>query len=307
MENREQGTGNRERASGEQGLSGEQGFMLLGLIVAIFLILLTLSVAATSIAFSLRREREEEAVRRGNQYVRAIQLYYRKNQHYPGSIEQLENTNNIRYLRKRYIDPMTGKDDWRMIAVGQNKTTVKGFFGEPLAGIASTGLGSAAGISSGLGGSAGASTTAVGATGATTTTGGSAAGGSTAGAAGGASATGSTDSGFGGSSSLGSASGMANTSGFGSMSGSTGPIMGVGLGATGNSVITPNEQTTYQSWEFLYDPRIEKLKAAAALNSGLGSTGQSTNGFGQTPSGFGSSTSSGTSQGTGTPQTPPQP
>jgi len=76
--------------------------MLLGLIVAVALILLALSVAATKVAFSLRREREAESVRRANQYVRAIRVFYRKNNKlYPGSIEQLENTNHIRYLRQR--------------------------------------------------------------------------------------------------------------------------------------------------------------------------------------------------------------
>ena len=133
--------------------SGEQGFMLLGLIVAIALILIALSVAASKEAFSLRREREVESARRANQYVRAIQLYYKKFGRYPASIEQLENSNNVRYLRQRYVDPLTGKADYRLIGVGQNQTTVKGFFGEPLAGIASTGLGAAAGLqSNGFGG-----------------------------------------------------------------------------------------------------------------------------------------------------------
>jgi hypothetical protein len=89
------------------------------------------------------------------------------------------------------------------------------------------------------------------------------------------------------------------------------------VGATGNSLVVLNEQTTYQSWEFLYDPRVEKLKAAAALNSGIGSAGAGalgqtpgspgqTGGFGQTPGGFGQ-TSGGfgqTPNGSGTP-TPP--
>ena len=126
---------------------GEQGFMLVGLIVAIFLILLALSVAAPKVAQDLRREREVEAVHRGNQYVRAIQLYYRKFGHYPGSIEQLEKTNNVRFLRQQYVDPMTGKVDWRLIKVGEAKTTVKGFFGQPLAGL-TPGVGSAAGTAS---------------------------------------------------------------------------------------------------------------------------------------------------------------
>ena len=127
---------------------GEQGFMLLGLIVAIAIILIGLGVAASKVAFSLRREREVESARRADQYVRAIRKFYLKNQHYPGSLEQLENTNNIRYLRQQYVDPLTGKDDYRLILVGQNKTQVKGFFGEPLAGIASAGLGAAAGMQS---------------------------------------------------------------------------------------------------------------------------------------------------------------
>jgi type II secretory pathway pseudopilin PulG len=58
--------------------AGEQGFMLLGLIVTIAIILIVLSVAASKEAFTLRREREAESVRRANQYVRAIQLYYKK-------------------------------------------------------------------------------------------------------------------------------------------------------------------------------------------------------------------------------------
>ena len=47
--------------------------------------------------------------------------------------------------------------------------------------------------------------------------------------------------------------------------------MGVGSSASGSSILIVNEQTTYETWEFLYDPRIEKLKAAAALNAGAGS------------------------------------
>jgi len=314
MDTREQETGNTEPQSAPV---AEQGYMLLGLIVAIALILIALSVAATEIAFSLRREREVEAVHRGNQYVRAIREYYLKNKHYPGSLEQLENTNNIRYLRQRYIDPMTGKDDWRMIAVGQNKTTVKGFFGQPLTGLPTGGgLGSAAGLASpGLGGAGGPGspgTTAVSGTGATSGAGGaagsaaasaagSAAGGAAAGT--GAGAAGPTDS-SGAAGTLGSAGGLASAGGLGGTPGTSGPIMGVGLGATGSSLIELNEQTTYQSWEFLYDPRVEQLKAAAALNAGAGSAaagglGQTPSGFGQAPGGVGGASPTGTPGSTG--------
>src|ERR1700730_9842981 len=122
----------------------EDGFALIGLVVAIFLILLVLSVAAPKVAMQMRREREVETVHRANQYTRAIRMFYRRNgNHYPNSIEQLEKTNNIRFLRQKYVDPLTGKADWRLIHVGEAKTTMKGFFGQPLPGMAG-GLGSAA-------------------------------------------------------------------------------------------------------------------------------------------------------------------
>ena len=289
--------------------SSEQGFMLLGLIVAVALILIALSVAASKEAFTLRREREVESARRANQYVRAIQLYYKKFGRYPATIEQLENSNNIRFLRQRYVDPLTGKADYRLIPVGQNQTTVKGFFGEPLAGIASAGLGAAAGMqSNGIGGAAGASgafgasgatgpTGATGPAGSTNASGSSGAFGGSSGSFGGSSGSfGDSSGAFGGSSGLGSAAGMQSPAGMG-LPGSTGPFMGVGSSATGNSIITPNEQTTYQTWEFLYDPRIEQLKLAAALNGGGpdalggGALGQSPNSMGQPPSGFGPSQS----------------
>src|ERR1700742_3403053 len=138
----------RRLAMLDRGRRGEEGTMLLGLVVAIFLILLALSVAAPTVARELQREREEETGQRAKQYVLAIQLYYKKiGGQYPSTLEQLEKTNNVRFLRQRYVDPLTGKADWRLIKVGEAKTTVKGFFGKPLTGLA-PGLGSAAGMAS---------------------------------------------------------------------------------------------------------------------------------------------------------------
>jgi len=275
--------------------TGEEGYMLLALMVAIALILLALSVAATDITFTLHREREAESVRRANQYVRAIQLYYKKFNHYPGSLEQLESTNNIRYLRQRYVDPLTGKPDWRLIAPGQNQTTVKGFFGEDLEGIATGGLGAAAGMQSG---GIGGATTANGASGGTGSM-------DSSGAFGGSSAaTGSSQSGSG----LGSAADM-KSSGMGG-SGMTGSLMGIGSSATGESILVVNGQTTYETWEFLYDPRIERLKVAAQLSnggvSGLGgSSSQSTDSLSQPGAGLNQPTNSnGTQNNNSANQTP---
>jgi type II secretory pathway pseudopilin PulG len=299
MKDRDLGTGSSEQALASR--RGEDGFMLLGLIVAMAIILLVLGVAASKVAFSLRREREVESARRAEQYVRAIRKFYLKTQHYPGSIEQLENTNNIRFLRKRYVDPLTGKDDYRLIAVGQNKTTVKGFFGQPLTGIPTAGLGSAAGMqSSGVPGAP----TGAGAFGATGTGGfGLTTGGGTTAGPGGTTTGGSpgTPGSAGGSgSTLGSAQGMASA-----LPGGVGPFMGVGSSATGSSILIVNEQTSYESWEFLYDPRLEKLRLAGALNAGAGSVGAGS--LGSTPGAPGNTTVNSTGVTAPVPAPTPQP
>jgi type II secretory pathway pseudopilin PulG len=288
-------------------LSGEEGFTLVGLVVAIFLILLVLGVAAPKVAKDLKRDREVEAMHRGNQYVRAVQLYYRKFGRYPGSIEQLEKTNNIRFLRQKYVDPMTGKPDWRLIHVGEAKTTVKGFFGAPLTGLA-PGLGSAAGLASsgGIGaGAAGASAGGVaGSAGMGGAASGSAFGGSSGSAFGGAPSGSAFSSGPAG---LGSGPGAAGGVGAGAGAGAAGvgagsaaggsgtnssstgipsglpggggAFVGIGSAATGASILDLNEQTSYETWEFIYDPRIEQLKAqvnlfgAAGTSTGAGSLG----------------------------------
>ncbi len=264
--------------------SGEDGFLLIGVLVAVFLVLLVLSIAAPTMARQLRREREVEAVHRGDQYVRAVQLYYKKTGgHYPGSMEQLEKTNNIRFLRQKYVDPMTGKADWRLIHVGEQKTTVKGFFGQPLTGVASSALGSASGTSFGggpstVGGGAGSPGGALG---------GSAAGGLGSGGlgtgSGGLSAGGTGPGGTVADGSTGSGSGSAGVSSQSATSfkGSGAPIVGFGSSAAGSSMVVLNEQTTYPTWEFIYDPRIEALKAKVnLLGGGMASSGASSFGSG---------------------------
>ncbi|WP_158943984.1 type II secretion system protein [Granulicella sp. S190] len=318
----------------------EQGFMLVGLIVAIFIILLVLSIAAPKVAMELRREREVEAVHRGNQYVRAIQLYYRKNNTYPATIDALAKGTPVKYLRQDYVDPLTGKADWRLIHVGEAKTTVKGFFGQPLAGLA-PGLGAAASqvSSGGTGNGAAGSNSAFGSSNSgasgsspgygssssssfgSSGSGSSAFGSSSSSGAGGFSS--STPSGTtSGSSTTGTGSsgsgsnGIAGTSTPGSpisgqsassFSGSGAPFVGVGIPKEATSIVVLNEQTTYNTWEFIYDPRIEQLKAKAGLlgggAQGIGgstpgsSIGGGTSSFGSSGSSFGSGSSGSSSFG----------
>src|SRR5882724_7904430 len=70
------------------------------------------------IAFEAQRSKEELLIDRGEEYSRAIQLYVRKWKKYPATMEDLESTNQVRFLRKRYNDPMTGKSEWRVVHVG---------------------------------------------------------------------------------------------------------------------------------------------------------------------------------------------
>lgn len=275
---------------------GEEGYLLLGAIVAVALVMIALSVAAVKVSFELKREREEESVHRANQYVRAIREFYLKFGRYPGSVDQLVNTNNIRFLRQKYVDPLTGKADYRLIIVGQNKTTPKGFFGEALTGLPGAGPGAAVGGSPAAGATANATPGGFGAgfgTGNTATMGFGAGGGISSAIAGGVQTSGGAGTVVGGGAATSSAPGGSNstssTTGSGGPGSNLGPIMGVGSSATGSSIITVNEQTSYESWEFLYDPRVERLRQQGQLNSGVGTTGGNAN-----PAGLGGSPQSGT-------------
>ncbi|HEY6444978.1 MAG TPA: hypothetical protein VIY53_00855 [Acidobacteriaceae bacterium] len=113
----------------------ESGYVLLAVIFLTFLLLLSLAIAAPKIAMSIQRDKDLETIHRGEQYKRALQLYYRQFGSYPTSIDQLVSTNNMRFLRKRYTDPETGKDDWKPVIYGQAHVRPLGFFGQPLSTI----------------------------------------------------------------------------------------------------------------------------------------------------------------------------
>jgi type II secretory pathway pseudopilin PulG len=95
--------------------SSQRGYMLITLMLGFALIAIGLLAVLPEIGQQIRRDREEEMRHRGTAYMRAIQHFYKKNGRYPSRLEELENTNNIRYLRKRYKDPInrdpeTGKE-----------------------------------------------------------------------------------------------------------------------------------------------------------------------------------------------------
>jgi type II secretory pathway pseudopilin PulG len=109
----------------------ESGYMLLTLMLMVSLLVIAAAAIVPTIAFEIRRDREEEMIHRGVQYSRAIRAYFKKFSRYPAKLEDLESTNNLRFLRKRYKDPITGQD-FKILRYGD----VKMSFGVPLAGAA---------------------------------------------------------------------------------------------------------------------------------------------------------------------------
>jgi hypothetical protein len=97
---------------------GERGFALLFVFLMASSIAILFYLELPRATFESQRVKESMLIERGEQYSRAVKLYVRKWNKYPANLEELENTNSIRYLRRRYKDPLTGKEEWRLVHVG---------------------------------------------------------------------------------------------------------------------------------------------------------------------------------------------
>ena len=95
------------------------GYAFVVLIMAMTVMLIALAAALPSVYHESQREKEEELIFRGNEYARAIYLFQRQFQRYPKSVDELIRTNNLRFLRHAYKDPMNSKGKWRFIHVAQ--------------------------------------------------------------------------------------------------------------------------------------------------------------------------------------------
>jgi|SRR5215469_3006951 len=119
------------------GRNQEQGYILLTLLLMMAVMGIVAATLVTDIKFEIQRDREEEMIHRGVQYSRAIRAYYKKFGRYPATLENLENTNQMRFLRKRYKDPMTGKD-FKLLHFGEVKMGMAGMTGSSVIPGAST-------------------------------------------------------------------------------------------------------------------------------------------------------------------------
>jgi len=100
----------------------ERGYILITMILFVALLAIGMAAMVPLITQQVKRDREEELIHRGVQYSRAIKHYVKKLGRYPTRIEDLESANNMRFLRRRYKDPITGKD-FRLLHLGEVQTS----------------------------------------------------------------------------------------------------------------------------------------------------------------------------------------
>jgi hypothetical protein len=109
------------RAASPAGIvrGGQRGYALLMAMFLVATMIIMATVITPNILTEGRREREQEAIWRGNQYVRSIGLYYRKNGRYPQTVDDLVKGNlGVHFVRKAYADPTNPEDgSWRFIYV----------------------------------------------------------------------------------------------------------------------------------------------------------------------------------------------
>src|SRR6201997_306621 len=99
----------------------QDGFALILVVFLTTLLLISVMAIAPSIRTEKQREKEQEMIWRGKQYVRGIKLYYRKTGHFPTAVDDLTKPKlgSIRFMRQAYKDPMNKEDGaWRFIYVG---------------------------------------------------------------------------------------------------------------------------------------------------------------------------------------------
>lgn len=227
--------------------AGEKGYVLISVMLLVTLMIIAMSIEIPRIAQQVKRAREEELVNRGKAYATAIKRFYHKNGVLPNSIQQLENTNRLRFLRKKYKDPITGEEEWHLVRPGEAQIKIPAPTGLPGSGLTGTGLNPSP-----------TGTPPPGTTPPAAAAGTPPAGGATAPGAPGQMGTLTT-----------TPIGNGQTVGGGA-------IIGVASTSKAEGIKEFNERTHYNEWLFVYDPRLEQSGGTGivvAAPSGAGATG----------------------------------
>ena len=299
-----------------RGRRRQEGYALVLVVFLLALVVIASVAIAPEIITNGRREKEEEMIWRGKQYVRGIRLYVRYYQthggttRFPTSMEDLtKNKVGIRFMRQAYKDPVNSVDgSWRMIYVGPNGQLVGSLKVRPLLPDGQTA--GASGSSGGFGSLFGAGQAQAGNN---STFGNSSFGNSTPGN----SSFGNSSFNNGGNTNAGNAQGqgagqgtqnglssdtMSTPQAIVNSDGSTdmvgGNIIGVGSKVNKASIIWYDKAKNYRQFEFIWDPSKEPINGGAAAGvigvppagtqngqNGIFGNQGGTGGFGQQPPG----------------------
>jgi hypothetical protein len=283
-------------------MRGQEGYALSLVVFMLALVVLASVAVAPNIITNGRRDKEEEMIWRGKQYVRGIRLFVRYYQthggttRFPTSMEDLtKNKVGIRFMRQAYKDPVNSVDgSWRLIYVGPNGQLIGSLKSRPLGpdgqptGASSGGGGfgslfgnpqTSSGNSSSFGGSSFGNSSFGGSSSGNSSFGNSSSGGSSFGS----SSFGNSSFNSGGNSNGANSSGqtpgqgttdssisdpMSTPQSIANSDGSTdligGNIIGVGSKVNKASVIWYDKAKNYRQFEFIWDPSKESVNGGVA-------------------------------------------
>jgi type II secretory pathway pseudopilin PulG len=99
--------------------SKQQGFTYLGLLFAVVIMGLMLTVVARVWRTTVQREREAQLLWVGHAYRMAISSYFALGHQYPATLQDLITDERFpvpkHHLRRLYPDPLTGRADWTLV------------------------------------------------------------------------------------------------------------------------------------------------------------------------------------------------
>jgi type II secretory pathway pseudopilin PulG len=102
------------------GFTRSDGFTYLTVLIIVAMMGVGLALAGHVWQTMTLREREADLLHVGNEYRKAIERYYISGpRQYPRELKDLlkdpRQAGTVRYLRKLYPDPVTGKDEWGVV------------------------------------------------------------------------------------------------------------------------------------------------------------------------------------------------
>ena len=97
----------------------QRGITYMAVLFALAIMAGGLALAGEVWQTSAMREREAELLHVGNEYRKAVERYYLSARQYPKTLADLlkdpRQPGTVRYLRRLYPDPITGKDEWGLV------------------------------------------------------------------------------------------------------------------------------------------------------------------------------------------------